>query len=267
MTQTLFRYPGAKNKLLPVIMENLNPLLEKEKSFVDVFTGGGSVLLKVAKEYPDHTLYINDKDYWVYCFWKVVSSGDCSQLNNLLKLVGQTPTIDLFYKLREENTTDEVECAYRAVFFNRTTFSGIFNSGPIGGKDQKSKYKIDCRYNPKKLQDKILKCDELLANRSVVSNLDFSKLDVFVNKDIPAYCDPPYYIKGPSLYREVMMPCEHFELRNVLYNRKNWVLSYDDCPEIRNYYTDKPIVFLDARYCINGKKEKWEKKNELIILP
>jgi DNA adenine methylase len=169
--------------------------------------------------------------------------------------------------LREEQTTDEVACAYRAVFFNRTTFSGIFNSGPIGGKDQSSKYPIGCRYNANKLREKIIKCHKLLMGRTTVTNSDFSQLDVFTKTNTPAYCDPPYYIKGDVLYREKMIPHEHFVLRNILDSRDNWVLSYDDCPPIRAHYENKTVIDLTARYSINGKKIDWATKNELIILP
>jgi DNA adenine methylase len=33
------------------------------------------------------------------------------------------------------------------LFFNRTNYSGIINAGPIGGKRQLSKYKMQCRFN------------------------------------------------------------------------------------------------------------------------
>jgi len=53
----------------------------------------------------------------------------------------------------------------------------------------------------------------------------------------------------------------------LLYKQKNWVLSYDDCDEIRELHDFNEIIDLAARYCINGKKDKWNHKNELIILP
>ena len=67
--------------------------------------------------------------------------------------------MEQFYKLKEESTTDKLKCAYKAIFLNRTTFSGIFKSGPIGGKDQISKYPIDCRYNAIKIKKKIIACN------------------------------------------------------------------------------------------------------------
>lgn len=269
MTISPFRYPGGKTKLLPALMEQLSEFISNpEGTFADVFVGGGSVLLEVARQYPQINLYANDKDYWVYCFWKVVADSDSKKLEELLRLMEAKPTLELFYKLREENTKDEIRCAYKAIFFNRTTFSGIFYSGPIGGKEQKSKYTIDCRYNYKKLKNKILECHHLLTGRTSVSNqdcLDFCRDHLH---DCTLYLDPPYYHKGDILYIEKMSSNEHTKLAEFLDKaEKNWVLSYDDCVEVRELYKNQNIIDLPARYCITGKKETWEHKGELIILP
>ena len=265
MTTTPFRYPGSKNKLLPILNQHIDQMLVGEKSFTDTFVGGGSVLLEVANKYPKIQLYANDKDYWVYCFWKVVSDIYLIPFLDLLKLIEQKPTLEQFYTLRAEQTTDEVRCAYKAIYFNRTTFSGIFYSGPIGGKEQKSAYPIDCRYNIDTLKTKLNKCRELLKGRTIVSNKDVSEFDqMFTNE--PMYLDPPYVIKGDSLYVEKMTKEDHFNLAVLLYPRKSWVLSYDDCNEVRELYSNHEIIDIAAKYCINDKN-KWEHKNELIILP
>lgn len=266
MTITPFRYPGAKNKMLPILMEHLDPMLATSNKFIDVFVGGGSVLLEVASKYPKIQLFANDKDYWISSFWNVVSNPNDHDFNSLLKLLEQKPTLDLFYKLRETLTLDKVECAYKAIFFNRTAFSGILASGPIGGKDQKSKYTIDCRYNENKLKNKLRECRSLLVGRTTINNEDYSYYEQLTKSNDPCYLDPPYYVKGEALYTFSMSPKEHIALSIILGSRKNWLLSYDDCKEIKDLYaTNHEIIDLAARYSINGKKSSWEKKNELII--
>ena len=267
-TLTPFRYPGAKNKMLPILMEHIDKMMALQwNCFIDAFVGGGSVLLEVADKYPKINLFANDKDYNVYSFWSIVADTNTKKLDELLKLMEQPVTLKQFYKLRETPPNDDVEAAYHAIFFNRTTFSGIARSGPIGGKDQKSKYTVDCRWNFKKLKNKILKCNKLLAGRTVISNEDFSKYEKLIATNAPIYLDPPYYIQGPALYTESMTARDHAELATNLSTRDNWILSYDDCSEIRSLYDKNQIIDLAARYCINGKKTSWEKKNELIILP
>ena len=63
-----------------------------------------------------------------------------------------------------------------------------------------------------------------------------------------------------------MKPAEHIKMAELLNKKKNWILSYDDCKEVRDLYKDSEIIDLAARYCINGKKNSWAHKNELIIL-
>jgi len=261
------RYPGSKNKLLPIINEYLDKTLVNSKYFVDVFVGGGSVLLDVAKRYSKIELFANDKDYSIYSFWKIVGGTDSKKLSDLLGLMAQPVTLEHFYKLRATKTSDDIESAYRAIFFNRTCFSGIVNSGPIGGKEQKSKYTVDCRYNFKKLKDKILACNKLLSGRLTIENEDFSNCKSLLLSDSTIYLDPPYVDAGKELYPEYMKPTEHVGLAAILAATPNWVLSYDDCPEIRSLYCNNQIIDLAARYCINGKKDSWEHKNELIIIP
>lgn len=270
MTLTPFRYPGAKNKLIDILFPYIGkPLLEdKFEHFCDAFVGGGSVLLNIAKTCPNTNLYANDKDYGVYCFWKIVADSNPTKMERLLELMEQQPTLELFYQLREEIVpNNEVRSAYKSIFFNRTTFSGIHYSGPIGGKEQKSKYTVDCRYNFKKLKTKILACNKLLRGRTQVDNYDIASYPILTNTNYPIYLDPPYYMKGDSLYIEKMSAKEHEALSLILSNRTNWVLSYDDCSEIKTLYQNNKVIDLSARYCINGRKDSWESKNELIILP
>lgn len=267
MSFSPFRYPGGKGKMLPVLMEYIDSILKDGNSFCDAFVGGGSVALEVANKYPKSSIFLNDKDYNIYCFWKIIADSDINKLNELLQLMTEQPTIELFYKLRGTPANSDVESAYRGIFFNRTTFSGIAYSGPIGGKDQNSKYTVDCRYNFKKLKEKMLKCNKLLSGRTVVSNEDFSTYSLYSDASAVLYCDPPYFQKGDILYVQKMNDEQHKILSGLLNKRSNWILSYDDCPEIRDLYKSNKIIDFAVRYSINGEKSSWQNKNELIILP
>ena len=265
-TLTPFRYPGAKNKLISILDASLIDLgIKQNSNFIDAFVGGGSVLLNVAERYPNLELFGNDKDYWMASFWKIVSDGQSLKLQELLDLMAQPVTLEHFYKLRQTPPISDVEAAYRAIFFNRTTFSGILYSGPIGGKEQKSKYKVDCRYNYSKLKEKILVCHELLKGRTTIENVDFEKYSPLVNENWLVYLDPPYVVAGESLYTEHMSETAHENLGKILLNRKNWLLSYDDSDIIRRIYQNCNIYNISGNYSINGAKIKWSQKNVLLI--
>jgi len=269
----IFRYPGGKSRLLKPIKETLYPLLDKAGVYVEPFVGGGSVLIQVAKDFPHAKLVVNDKDERIFCFWSLFQHGNEDQIKSFYKLVKQKPTVKLFKQLREdgvENRFDPVEQAYHAIFFNRCTFSGIATSGPIGGYEQKGKYKVDCRYNPDRIISDFEKLRDLFMGRVYVSNLKAVDLmEIYdIHKEKAMYLDPPYYVKGSGLYPVHMKPDEHVELSRYLKTKDNWLLSYDICDEIDEMYEWADKIPLDARYSINGENRKdWVPKKEYLIRP
>tara|TARA_R110000868_G_scaffold75946_3_gene218776 strand:+ start:3497 stop:4306 length:810 start_codon:yes stop_codon:yes gene_type:complete len=262
-----FRYPGGKGKMLPVLMKYIEKIHKNTLPFSDAFVGGGSVALEVANKYPDSYIYLNDKDYLIYSFWDVVAGKETDKLSDLIKLIDQPVTLENFYKLKEEVTSDKLRCAYKAIFLNRTTFSGILKSGPIGGKDQNSKYTVDCRYNANKLKKKIIACNKLLQGRTTVTNHDILDLFNYIDNNTTIYLDPPYVKAGKALYSEYMSEQEHIKMRDILVHKNKWILSYDDSDIIREIYSNCSIHDTSGNYSINGVKAQWSKKNELIIIP
>lgn len=235
------------------------PFLKKE--FTDIFVGGGSVICHIAKLFPKLKINANDLDFNMYCFWNLVARGRDHELKELFRLLGQRPTIELFESLRSSKSENEVKCAYKAIFFNRTTFSGISTCGPIGGFAQKSKWKIDCRYNFVKMKTKIIEMKELFAGRLTVTNFDFERALV----DSIMYLDPPYYKKGNELYKHKMSHSDHVRLSNKLREHKLWLLSYDNCEEVTSLYSGYDAQAMKKRYSISGKKKEWAEKSELLI--
>lgn len=261
----IFRYPGGKTKLLPQIIELLYPLINKTNSYYEAFVGGGSVLCKVANDFKDIKLYVNDKDITIYSFWKLFQNNKDNEFADFYKSIKQKPTVKLFNKIKSNGIPKGlIDRAYYSVFLNRTCFSGIISSGPIGGYGQKSKYTIDCRYNAKRI---IKECEELrilFNNRINVYNLDC--LDFLDISKGAIYLDPPYYIKGKQLYPTFMTEQEHINLANKLKEKNNWLLSYDICKEIDDLYNWSNKFSLNARYSIKDKKESWTNKKEYLIM-
>lgn len=270
--RSIYRYPGSKAKLLPQILPFIDASLkEASEGFVDAFVGGGSVLLAVAEKYPQLQLYANDKDLDVSAFWEIMSRGTNSELSELKRLLEQKPTTALYYELRQKKpaSISMVEAAYQAIFFNRTSFSGDMRhaASPIGGKNQSSKYTVDCRYNTKKLLEQVDAIHKLLKGRVIVSPYDINSYDAIKNEKLTLYIDPPYVIKGNMLYEERMNSSDHLALSKTLSNRKNWILSYDNCPQVLELYDWANINLIDVAYCIKGAKTNWQNTKEVLILP
>ena len=54
------------------------------------------------------------------------------------------------------------------------------------------------------------------------------------------YFDPPYYEKGRELYLNFFKHEDHVRIRSEIERLKNldWVITYDDYPEIRSLYSE-----------------------------
>jgi len=282
MLKTIFRYPGGKTKLTKNILSEIQRILtgknflenhSTNSTFVDVFVGGGSVALEVANEYPSIDIVINDLDEWMYCFWREICDGNTRDLmSNIMRY--SPPTVEDFAYWRERIKNRDMttsEKAFVALFFNRTAFSGIFKSGPIGGFSQKGKYKIDCRYNAKKMVDMISKISRNFCydRRVLCCSRDYKSIieKCRGKEDMFLYLDPPYMKQGKQLYNHHMKKEQYQEMADLLrYNCKaKWLVSHDDNPEFVEMFKGWANIktFEGVAYTINSIKGK--KRTELLI--
>lgn len=231
--------------------------------FFDCFVGGGSVALAFAKDNPHHSLFLNDLDPRIASFWSVVAGGG-EELDALLKRMQTVPTVDLFYSIQETKPDSRLDKAYHAIFLNRTAFSGILHCGPIGGKKQAGRWKVNCRYHPDKLSGEILAAHRILMGRTIVTNQDALFTASYASGTL--YLDPPYYVKGSQLYDVSMNHAQHIQLSNILRNKHSWVLSYDRAPVLEEIYRQFAYVdIITPTYTIQGSNRKWIKKEEMLV--
>lgn len=95
--------------------------------------------------------------------------------------------------------------------------------------------------------------------RVVIYNRDFENLIRL--RDSPGsffYCDPPYY--GTESYYSAVNFTEkdHRRLANVLFGLEGkFLLSYNDCPQIRELYS-KPGIYLESIERLNNLRQQVE---------
>ena len=138
--------------------------------------------------------------------------------------------------------------------FNR---SGILKAGVIGGKAQSGAYKLDARFNKARLAKLITRIAEQ-AEHIHVYNEDALHLIQRVDALLPAqsliYLDPPYYVKGQGLYRNFYTHDDHVNICGALGNiATKWIVSYDNCPEIKTIYQDYRQDEYSLAYCAYNK--------------
>ena len=264
---TLLRYPGGKSKMTLFIKE----LLTKNKmtenvTYVEPFAGGAGIALNLLIDEDVKNVIINDKDISVYAFWWALLNETNKFIEKILQI---NVDMEEWYKQREIQKNKEKEdlfdLGFSTFFLNRTNRSGIISAGPIGGLNQSGKWKIDARFKKLELLSRIQKIvekkgDIKLFNKDAVEFLiqDVSKLPI---KNVLIYLDPPYYNKGKQLYMNFFKHEDHQKLEKVIEKlQHNWVVSYDDTPEIREIYKE----YIPFSYQLNYSLASASKGNEVM---
>jgi DNA adenine methylase len=259
------RYPGGKTFLFPFFDATMKEHGLKNITYVEPFAGGAGAAIALLFLEKVDKIVINDFDRAVYSFWKsAVYNSD-----KFIKKINSIPiTIEERLKQKavyESNDSNEFDLGFATFFLNRTNISGILNGGPIGGAEQKGKWKINARFNKEKLSEKIYQL-ALYKNRISIFNEDGVKLiRRYLNKkNTFIYLDPPYYEKGAVLYLNHYKKSNHEELAKQLNRNPEavWILTYDDKDIIKSLYKNRKII----NYTLNYNAYKSYKGSELVIL-
>ena len=237
------RYPGGKNRLAKFIA---HVCADNNISghYIEPYAGGASVALYLLIERKVKKITINDYDRSIYAFWhSVLHNAD--RLCNLI--VNTEVNTDNWRKAKNiQNNKDKsalLELGFATFFLNRTNRSGIMNAGCIGGIAQKGKYKINCRFNKNKLIRRI----ELITKYKKYITLYQEDAAILTkkltqesdDKNTFFYFDPPYYLKGSSLYMNHYDDTQHAEIAEKIRSIKksHWIVSYDDAAYVKKLYS------------------------------
>ena len=105
--------------------------------------------------------------------------------------------------------------------------------------------------------------------RVIIENLDFEHLiKTYDRENALFYCDPPYF-ETEKYYRARFQESDHKRLADVLHSIKGrFLLSYNDCPQVRELYADCIIEPVSRRntlsaQSVDGYKEVLVRNYEL----
>jgi len=257
------RYPGGKNKLAKFIslLCNQNYI---NGHYVEPYAGGASVALYLLINGCVQEITINDYDRGIYAFWYSILNNNeefCKKIENT------DINIDNWNKFKKIHSNKKdanlFELGFATFFLNRTNRSGIIDGGIIGGRKQEGKYKIDSRFNKSNLIERI-RLIEKYKEKIHLYNLDaldlIDNIQKIENKNTIFYFDPPYYLKGPSLYMNHYKKIDHQKVSKKIKNIKNakWIVSYDNVIEIKKLYKGyrkKEYTFSHVAYKSREGKE------------
>jgi DNA adenine methylase len=258
------RYPGGKNKLAKFIAlicekNNING------HYIEPYAGGASVALHLLINGYVKEITINDLDRAIFAFWYSILNDTENFCNKIRDTDITVKNWEKFKAInKDKNKASLFDLGFATFFLNRTNYSGIIDGGIIGGVDQKGNYKIDCRFNKEDLIERI----ELIARYKNSINLyNLDALDLIDkiqeekgNKNSIFYFDPPYYLKGPSLYMNHYKKDDHKEVSKKIQRMRDvkWIVSYDNTPEIKKLYLNskkKEYSFFHTAYEIREGRE------------
>ncbi len=253
------RYPGGKALLVNYITNVLEAHLLTGCTFYEPYLGGASVSLELLGCGSISGAVWVERDPLVYAFWHSVLNDPDGLCNAIDDLDISIETWQKFQHYRDVLNPKSkkytlLELGVAGLFFNRTNFSGILGAGPIGGRNQTSKYGIGCRFNKKRISEQIRR----VSSYSDLINLHYGDAVEFMKKKNESissdfnfvYIDPPYYSQGKNLYRYFYEDKHHAELAEFIGNQGYpWLISYDDHPRIKDLYSQNKIqpIYLDYK--------------------
>jgi len=260
------RYPGGKSLAVGYILELLPSNVEK---VISPFIGGGSVEVAISKELGIPVVGYDIFDILVN-FWQVLLNQNLKE--KMLRILYElSPNKYTYNKVKEELKghwnwiqyrkgsekniiKDKVKLAAYYYFNYNLSYGPGFLGWPS------SVYLNEKRY---------------ISLLEKLKNFENDKLEVYCSdfRDVLKkhrndflYLDPPYYIGKDSKMFKGIYPMRNFPihhngfpheiLRDMLREHKGgFILSYNDCPTIREYYKEYEQYFPSWQYTM-GQGEK-----------
>lgn len=263
------RYAGGKSLAVGHIIKHLPDNIER---IVSPFFGGGSVEIAIAKELRLEVLGFDIFDILVN-YWQIQIEKP-QELYHKLSTLNPTKKEYDFVKAelkahwkKEKKLSPLVLAAY--YYFNHNLSYG---PGFLGWMSKI--YKEKRRY--KKMIEKVR--DFRVKNIKVECD-SFENVIPKFKKDF-LYCDPPYYLEGDSkmfrgIYPQRNFPIHHNNFNHILLrdllreHKGGFILSYNDCTTIRQWYADCKIIDVSWQYTMGqgetriGFNRKKENRNHI----
>ena len=240
------RYPGGKSRAAKQIIEYFPKNLTE---LCSPFFGGGSIELACAEKgirvygYDAFEPLIN---FWWFTIW------NAKKLAHLVEIY-YPMSKEQFYEFQKCYYSIESKMGQAAIFYvlNRASYSGLTLSGGMSLEHQRfTKNTISYLRNFKVL------------NITVKHNTFQESIPLHYDDFL--YLDPPYSIDsnmygiGGDLHKSF----DHQRLSELLNNRGNWVLSYNDCEFVRDIYGKHEFYDISWKYGMGKDKTS----NEVVIV-
>ena len=262
------RYPGAKRRFVDIITDTIRANNLTPKLYVEPFAGGASVALQLLADNVVESVGLAELDSLLASFWRAVF-WDTDWL--VRRIRSTKVTLATWRKLRSRPLVTDRDRAFACLYLNRTSFSGILSptGGPLGGWNQTSAYKLDCRFPRERLVQRIRLISSMRSRIAFVEHASWEETISaslkrgFAISDLFFYLDPPFYCKADRLYTQYFRERDHVALRDALKKLScPWFLSYDPADRIGELYSEngssQHVEVLYSAGCNSGRAARKE---------
>ena len=217
-------------------------------------------------------VHLNDLDHRITAFWTAVLNEPERFADAILSI---PVNVEEWKKQRcvyqNADTSNLFALGFSTFYLNRCNRSGALSgAAPIGGYDQKGKWRINARFNKERLAERVF----AVAKRREQIHITTMDARMFLATHLPrghrrervfVYLDPPYYSNGHRLYLNSYRDQDHRILSRYIKRQRTlkWVISYDDTRFIRDLYSNCTITHLSVRYSF----QRTQRARELLIVP
>jgi len=238
------RFPGGKSRAVTQILQFFP---QRPGVLASPFVGGGSVEIAAAHM----GWHVHGYDYFqpLVDFWQIAISDASTLADAVMKYLPLDK--QMFHSLQKIRFKTKLEEAARFFVLNRSSFNGSTMSGGMSPGHQ--------RFTLSSIE----RLRRFCVQNFWVKQADFRK-SIAQSRDAFLYLDPPYW-SATKLYGDhgnLHTGFDHLGLRDRLRCREQWILSYDDCPEIRKLYQGYRFISLSWKYGMSNDKSS----RELLIL-
>lgn len=267
-TSSPLRYPGGKSAMAGLLSQvrSLNGL--GDRAIAEPFAGGAGASLSLLYLEEAREIYVNDADPAIYDFWWTLVNRPRSFIDMLSKT---RVSMAEWYRQRDlyrhRGRLSRLRRGFSAFYLNRCNRSGVIkNGGPIGGVNQAGKWRLNARFNKPDLRRR---CEKVAEYRDRVHVSCRDGIDFIRSLDAEStffFIDPPYFVKGKTLYLNALDEEYHAALAARLESMADaaWVLTYDECREICRMYRGWATI---RRFSLGYSAAHRRSGKEVLIAP
>jgi len=257
------RWVGSKQALLNHVTAALPT---KFNRYFEPFLGGGALFFHLKPK----DAVLSDQSSELIGVWSAIRDN-CDAVVEYLKPL--KPDKELYYRIRENRSSDPIIRAAEFIYLNKTCFNGLYRV------NSKGKFNVPFgRPRTDYIFDEInlRACSEILRNENIeILNQDFSKSTSRASPGDLVYFDPPYVTKhnnnGFRDWNEDLFSWSDQERLAVESSRLaragvSVVISNADHADIRRLYDDFDIVSFERSSTLSSSASFRGKVREIIAV-